>query len=694
VSEQEASLRTPSVPLPWRVQVCRWLFRVLSFVWGTLIAGMIAGTVANFNTTTTDTSLAKLYIIHLAQTYPLPVWSSLSFLAVLALLSWLGSREKQAIPARSLFEQDRSHMLRRLHMRYEQVLTQSLQGVVQLELRLASRPGAVQNAVSLALRLPDQPDHPLPPQTSIVQVYELAQQELLVLGEPGAGKSTLLLELARSLVEQAEQDKQDVTRPLPILLPLASWAEHKRPLEEWLSEEVAHLYDVPRRLSQQWIAAEQVLPLLDGLDEMTEAARPTCIAAINSYHREHLRPLVVCSRTGEYDVATRHEQLTLHTAMVVQPLESKHVDAYLASLGKSLAGLRAALKANTLLQDLATTPLLLQILILTYRGTSVRALPQREKQLREQIWTDYVQSMVEHKGNKKRYPLPVTTGWLGWLASEMRQHNQAIFSLEAFQRDWLPLRQRNLYQWSVRLVFGLALGVILGLVGGLVGGLSLGLIFGLLFGLAPAIETTGPLTWSWKASRSSLVPGLIGGLIFGAVVGLVSRQVFWLIPVLAGVLGWGLIGGLSGKQLTEGSLPNEGIHHAFKNGLFMFAGGLLCGLVLLLIVWPISGQVSGQSTTLRDGLSVMLLYGLVLGLSSGLHVALRHYLLRFWLARSGVFPWRAVPFLEDATARILMRRVGGGYSFAHRLLLDFFADAYTGAIPASPTTQNTQTSSP
>lgn len=46
-----------------------------------------------------------------------------------------------------------------------------------------------------------------------------------------------------------------------------------------------------------------MFPLLDGLDEMEEDARPDCIAAINTYHREHLRPLVICSRTSEIDWA-------------------------------------------------------------------------------------------------------------------------------------------------------------------------------------------------------------------------------------------------------------------------------------------------------------------------------------------------------------------------------------------------------
>ncbi len=54
-----------------------------------------------------------------------------------------------------------------------------------------------------------------------------------------------------------------------------------------------------------------------------------------------------------------------------------------------------------------------------------------------------------------------------------------------------------------------------------------------------------------------------------------------------------------------------------------------------------------------------------------------------WLACSHLFPWKAVPFLEDATTRILLRRVGGGYSFTHRLLLDYFADLDTTAASTS-----------
>jgi hypothetical protein len=151
-----------------------------------------------------------------------PIWTLLTFLGLLLLtgLFWFGSRQRTTTAQRALTEQDRFYMLRRLRLRYEQMLAQSLQGAVQVELGLAQRSAAVQNAASLSLRLPDQPDQPLPDHASIIDAYNLAQYNLLILGEPGAGKSTLLLELSRYLVQQAEQD---AAQPLPVLLPLSSW---------------------------------------------------------------------------------------------------------------------------------------------------------------------------------------------------------------------------------------------------------------------------------------------------------------------------------------------------------------------------------------------------------------------------------------------------------------------------------------
>ena len=153
--------------------------------------------------------------------------------------------------------------------------------------------------------------------------------ELLILGEPGAGKTTLLLELARALLDRAARDE---ALPMPVVFPLSTWAARRPPLAEWLVGELVERYDVPRAVAQAWVAEEQILPLLDGLDEVPAEHRAACVGAINAFRagrRAGLGSLAVCCRAAEYPaLGTR---LRLRGAVRLQPLTPGQVDAYLAA---------------------------------------------------------------------------------------------------------------------------------------------------------------------------------------------------------------------------------------------------------------------------------------------------------------------------------------------------------------------------
>ena len=71
-----------------------------------------------------------------------------------------------------------------------------------------------------------------------------------------------------------------------------------------------------------------------------------------------------------------------------------------------------------------------------------------------------------------------------------------------------------------------------------------------------------------------------------------------------------------------------------------------------------------------------LVAGLVFGLMSGGQGLIRHYNLRWLLSCNGSIPFRLVPFLDYCVDRIFLRRVGGGYIFVHRLLMEHFASLY------------------
>ena len=61
-----------------------------------------------------------------------------------------------------------------------------------------------------------------------------------------------------------------------------------------------------------------------------------------------------------------------------------------------------------------------------------------------------------------------------------------------------------------------------------------------------------------------------------------------------------------------------------------------------------------------------------------LEIFFTHYTLRFVFDRNDILPWKLVPFLDYATERILLRKVGGGYVFVHRMLMEYFASLEPG----------------
>jgi hypothetical protein len=81
----------------------------------------------------------------------------------------------------------------------------------------------------------------------------------------------------------------------------------------------------------------------------------------------------------------------------------------------------------------------------------------------------------------------------------------------------------------------------------------------------------------------------------------------------------------------------------------------------------------GLVVRLAFGLTVALSLALFLGLPYGGSACLRHLTLRLLLVRNGSVPWHYVDFLTYAVDRNLLHKVGGGYSFIHRLLQEYFA---------------------
>ncbi len=667
------------------------------------------------------------------------------------------------------------------------VLENSLYGAALIRLGLAYQPEAVEQPWNLILRRAEQPDQSLTPDTRIIDIFDEASGALLILGAPGSGKTTTLLELARDLLTRAEKDG---TALIPVIFPLSSWAEQKLPLTEWLVDELFKRYDVPRKVGAIWVKQDMVLPLLDGLDEVQVEHREACARAINVFRAEHgLTPLIVSSRTADYEAL--RTQLRLRAAVVLQSLSSEQVDAHLVKLGPGATTVRSLLAVDEDLRELATTPLMLNILLVVYQDTNAENVTvfKTPDARRAYLFERYIQQMLERPAKLRVYPslqsqsshgderikvsysTHETLHWLTWLARSMKIHSQSVFYLEWMQLSWLPglVQQRNTVvgvSSSIGLFFGLFGGLGVGMVGRmlsaalfvfilmlqrdtglramanwlplppltagqfywpdlerdvlifqLVAGLGGWLIFGLLFGrigFSRQIETVEAIHWSrshmWSHLiahwRSTLIFGLIVGLSSGLIIGLIAGlsaglffalhfgqadglklglisglllpgSFFGLIAGLSGGLIRGMLSGLVVNDLAIRKSPNEGMwrsaRSALLGGLFF---GLLGGLTVALISWLFFGLSSeGLSLVLPVAVLGGLAYGSFGWLIYGGRACLQHSILRFTLWRNGSTPrpWEYVQFLDYAADRVLLRKVGGGYIFVHRLLMDYFA---------------------
>ncbi|BAY99836.1 hypothetical protein NIES37_38190 [Tolypothrix tenuis PCC 7101] len=209
----------------------------------------------------------------------------------------------------------------------EGVLEKSLHGRLRIELGLEERLDAIAHPWSMVWETPEQLRKYLAPGTRAIDVLnEMGKGgTLLLLGEPGSGKTTTLLELAEDLITHADQDN---TLPIPIIFNLSNWKGRRQTFIDWLVQELNEKYRVSKALSLQWINAEKLKLMLDGLDEVRSDLRDSCIQAINQFIQQYGKTeLVVCSRVQDYEALK--SRLQFQGAIYVQPLTDQQIEDYL-----------------------------------------------------------------------------------------------------------------------------------------------------------------------------------------------------------------------------------------------------------------------------------------------------------------------------------------------------------------------------
>jgi membrane protein implicated in regulation of membrane protease activity len=276
----------------------------------------------------------------------------------------------------------------------------------------------------------------------------------LILGQPGAGKTITLLTLAQELAEIAERDPKS---PVPVFIELADWKPEEE-FEAWLNSKI-NVY----RISAELLDSGQVIPLLDGLDELGPERLDKAIESINKYLSEKkTRRMVICCRLEEYD-QSKEKLDQLNTAVCLQPLNDIQIRGY---LNRNHPGLWETIQQKSNLRELLELdgdnpgilrrPFFLKIVPLVLEKNSdiqnqqelIEAYIDRqldpevikaERRLASQGRSKSTQK-IEEKLTKEK-----TIKYLNFLASQLNQGYKIDFSLRDLSPQWLEENEKGVY---------------------------------------------------------------------------------------------------------------------------------------------------------------------------------------------------------------------------------------------------------
>lgn len=223
------------------------------------------------------------------------------------------------------------------------------------------------------------------------------------------------------------------------------------------------------------------------------------------------------------------------------------------------------------------------------------------------------------------------------------------------------------------------------------------------------------ISWSWKKSKTGFLIYLLGGgLIFSLYLlspyaVKIMENVFssykltneeliqvkgvaiWISLLI--LLSFSVISGFNISELEKKTMPNQGIWNSAKNftiislifGFWKTTTGLLVGLLIGSLFTRSESFEAIRSAALNVGLNLELIIGLgggifwgilsgfMHGLEYGCKTCLKHFSLRLVLFSRKHIPWNYARFLNFAAERLFLQKVGGGYIFIHRMLMEHFA---------------------
>ena len=606
---------------------------------------------------------------------------------------------------------DREQLIKNINSELMDRFQYSLESINPINLRKEEQPLQVKRDYHIEIKGANFGNHLLPPNLDILDIFNepRVKSRLLILGNPGSGKTTTLLDLARKLLTLAKEDEQN---PIPVIFNLADWKPETQDtnnfestfqklfnfipwlklskeqeditIGEWIIEQLEQKYRVPHKMGIELLKeTDNLVFLLDGLDELEVNRQEKCILALNKFFSLNYQG-VVCCRQEEYEIYS--QKLTLNSAVSLKELTEKQIQDHLTELNFQF--LWQDIQDDDNLLVLSKSPLLLRMMTLAYRNISFEEWRKCEtSQARlSYLFEAYTERMLERDLGKrwhdKCYSQRQTKQYLTFLAQILKQESRTEFLIENIQPYWLTNEnQKSLYLLGLYLTQGAFWGTFVGV------GINItifqlvkqqnfllttiSIILGIIFSLF--ICFTGQevkIVYSIKFSFKEIM----------------NNQLLVLL-ILLGVLGYFLNGWLGVRNMvilgsifftacnaftsevqttsTGIQIANQGIYQSLKNSIIFFI--ISCVLIIFLIIFL------SHNYNITSLLVTSLATGILLASIFGLSTVIQHSLLRLILWQGGYIPYNYARFLNYATTRLFLQRIGGRYRFMHDLLREYFS---------------------
>lgn len=531
---------------------------------------------------------------------------------------------------------------------------------------------------------------------TVAEVFDTEMRgRMLILGAPGAGKTTTLLELLDELLDRAEADPE---APVPLMVNLAAWND-SLDLGAWTVRETARRYRVPADHLSTWLDTARLVLLLDGLDEVPERHRPSCLRAINALRETHpnLR-LIVCCRSEEFRALG--EKHALRGRVEIQPLTSRDVDRFLRK--HRLDAARRILAEDAELRAMVTTPLLLSVLTLAHQDNGT-AVEEAGRPL-ERLFTAYVRRMLVQRVGPG-HPAAHVVAQLGFIAAYIKHNERTVFSFDIVHGDWLarvpllgwravvyaPVLLSAGWWWAGPWGAGLAAITLLTLMlpyaerndgwtleppedhdrAGYRSAFRPRPVVDLVEGL---LEATGDRFWMGPALGLASLAGVITGAVYPVWTGVWYGTGAFLAM-------WIAVGVIMNDQTeyavprnTRTECPSPQVHAArLASARYALVAALTAFAVVLLVTTWSTGLVTSVPFATLAAVSV----------ACFVHFNLAGYAIaeqrttRRRLRRAGLLDYPARPLLDHAADCLLLQRLGDDYLFPHLLLRDYFAELWS-----------------